>query len=149
MGSFFAEQQLPAVHLENSQTWAGQLLFGVKTCQSYFTPHTDVADQIGTTSPTPGSLCSMGLARMCHGSALSVVLCLDPANHCLPGCPLQIACGDTHTLVATENGELYTFGRNQNGQLGHGNTNDLLSPKRVEDLRVRQHTDSFSSSHIT
>jgi alpha-tubulin suppressor-like RCC1 family protein len=27
----------------------------------------------------------------------------------------QVACGDAHTLVATEAGELYAFGRNQNG----------------------------------
>lgn len=47
----------------------------------------------------------------------------------------QVACGDTHTLVATETGELFTFGRNQNGQLGHGNTNDMLSPKQVDDLK--------------
>lgn len=47
----------------------------------------------------------------------------------------QVACGDTHTLVCTDSGELYTFGRNQNGQLGHGNTNDLLSPQRVAGLQ--------------
>eukprot|EP00879_Flechtneria_rotunda_P006078 GHRR01006391.1.p1 GENE.GHRR01006391.1~~GHRR01006391.1.p1 ORF type:complete len:467 (+),score=165.58 GHRR01006391.1:204-1604(+) len=47
----------------------------------------------------------------------------------------QVACGDTHTLVSTVDGKLYTFGRNQNGQLGHGNTNDVLSPKMVEELQ--------------
>eukprot|EP00882_Tetradesmus_deserticola_P032053 GHRQ01036268.1.p1 GENE.GHRQ01036268.1~~GHRQ01036268.1.p1 ORF type:complete len:372 (+),score=128.07 GHRQ01036268.1:366-1481(+) len=47
----------------------------------------------------------------------------------------QVACGDTHTLVCTDSGELYTFGRNQNGQLGHGNTNDLLSPQQVLGLQ--------------
>lgn len=30
----------------------------------------------------------------------------------------QVACGDAHTLVATEAGELFTFGRNQNGRGG-------------------------------
>eukprot|EP00775_Hariotina_reticulata_P006154 gene6154-6391_t len=49
----------------------------------------------------------------------------------------QVACGDTHTLVCTTTGELYTFGRNQNGQLGHGNTGDLLAPRLVEDLKGR------------
>ena len=48
-----------------------------------------------------------------------------------------VACGDTHTLVVTQDGHLYTFGRNQNGQLGHGNTDDVLSPKLVEALQVR------------
>jgi alpha-tubulin suppressor-like RCC1 family protein len=46
-----------------------------------------------------------------------------------------IACGDTHTLVALANsGELYTFGRNQNGQLGTGDTEDSLQPRLVSAL---------------
>jgi len=56
-----------------------------------------------------------------------------------PACPLvQVACGDTHTLVCTEGGELFTFGRNQNGQLGLGDTADVLAPRRVTDLQVNQ-----------
>lgn len=47
----------------------------------------------------------------------------------------QVACGDTHTLVCTEGGELFTFGRNQNGQLGLGDTADVLAPRRVTDLQ--------------
>lgn len=46
----------------------------------------------------------------------------------------QVACGDTHTLVCTDAGELFTFGRNQNGQLGLGDTADVLAPRRVADL---------------
>ena len=49
----------------------------------------------------------------------------------------QVACGDAHTLVVTEGGELFSFGRNQNGQLGLGHSNDGPSPQRVEALRVR------------
>ena len=51
-----------------------------------------------------------------------------------------VACGDTHTLVATGDGELYSFGRNQNGQLGTGNTNDSLRPLQVEALEGRRIT---------
>ncbi|GAX82276.1 hypothetical protein CEUSTIGMA_g9705.t1 [Chlamydomonas eustigma] len=47
----------------------------------------------------------------------------------------QVACGDTHTLVLVQGGELYSFGRNQNGQLGVGHANDCLSPHCVEALR--------------
>lgn len=48
-----------------------------------------------------------------------------------------VACGDTHTLVVTEgDGALYTFGRNQNGQLGLGHTHDCLSPQPVLELQV-------------
>ncbi|KAG1657956.1 hypothetical protein FOA52_004727 [Chlamydomonas sp. UWO 241] len=46
-----------------------------------------------------------------------------------------VACGDTHTLVTTRSGELYAFGRNQNGQLGVGDRDDRLSPVLVADLK--------------
>ncbi|KXZ50732.1 hypothetical protein GPECTOR_15g416 [Gonium pectorale] len=50
----------------------------------------------------------------------------------------RVACGDTHTLVVAGEGELFTFGRNQNGQLGLGHTNDCLSPQRVTALQFGQ-----------
>ena len=49
---------------------------------------------------------------------------------------MSVACGDTHTLVATESGDLYSFGRNQNGQLGLGSIQDSLSPQPVLALKV-------------
>lgn len=50
---------------------------------------------------------------------------------------VSVACGDTHTLVATDTGELWSFGRNQNGQLGLGSIQDSLSPQLVAALQVR------------
>ena len=47
-----------------------------------------------------------------------------------------VACGDTHTLVATAAGELFAFGRNQNGQCGLGSIQDCLSPQQVTALQV-------------
>ncbi|KZV19038.1 hypothetical protein F511_08466 [Dorcoceras hygrometricum] len=44
----------------------------------------------------------------------------------------QIACGDSHCLAVTMEGELHSWGRNQNGQLGLGNTEDSLVPRKVE-----------------
>lgn len=49
-----------------------------------------------------------------------------------------VACGDAHTLVVTDDGALYSFGRNQNGQLGLGTTEDAFAPRRVEALAVRR-----------
>ena len=49
---------------------------------------------------------------------------------------VKIACGDTHTLAVTDTGDLFAFGRNQNGQLGIGSTNDALLPHPVEALKV-------------
>ncbi|XP_073124189.1 ultraviolet-B receptor UVR8 [Henckelia pumila] len=44
----------------------------------------------------------------------------------------QIACGDSHCLAVTMEGEVRSWGRNQNGQLGLGTTEDSLLPKRIE-----------------
>lgn len=55
----------------------------------------------------------------------------------LSGKPVaSVSCGDTHTLVAMASGELYSFGRNQNGQLGTSNTEDSMVPQLVEALKV-------------
>ncbi|RDX59031.1 Ultraviolet-B receptor UVR8, partial [Mucuna pruriens] len=44
----------------------------------------------------------------------------------------QIACGDTHCLAVTMEGEVQSWGRNQNGQLGLGTTDDSLVPQRIQ-----------------
>ena len=44
---------------------------------------------------------------------------------------LMVACGDEHTAALTEGGGVYTFGLGEDGQLGHGDTEDQLAPRRV------------------
>ncbi|KAJ4838177.1 Ultraviolet-B receptor uvr8 [Turnera subulata] len=44
----------------------------------------------------------------------------------------QIACGDSHCLAVTLDGEVQSWGRNQNGQLGLGTTEDSLVPQRIQ-----------------
>lgn len=46
------------------------------------------------------------------------------------------ACGDTHSLCVSSDGALYAFGRNSNGQLGNGRTEDATTPALVEALQV-------------
>jgi alpha-tubulin suppressor-like RCC1 family protein len=46
------------------------------------------------------------------------------------------SCGDTHTLCVTSEGQLFSFGRNSNGQLGNGRTDDNTTPAIVEALQV-------------
>lgn len=36
----------------------------------------------------------------------------------LPDTAIQIACGDNHTVVLLQSGEVWTFGKHQEGQLG-------------------------------
>ncbi|XP_034907342.2 ultraviolet-B receptor UVR8 [Populus alba] len=44
----------------------------------------------------------------------------------------QIACGDSHCLAVTMDGEVQSWGRNQNGQLGLGTTEDSLVPQKIQ-----------------
>uniref|UniRef100_A0A803PIG1 RCC1-like domain-containing protein n=1 Tax=Cannabis sativa TaxID=3483 RepID=A0A803PIG1_CANSA len=44
----------------------------------------------------------------------------------------QIACGDSHCLAVTMEGEVQSWGRNQNGQLGLGTTEDSLVPRKIQ-----------------
>ncbi|XP_064481849.1 E3 ubiquitin-protein ligase MYCBP2-like [Ornithodoros turicata] len=60
-----------------------------------------------------------------HEREASKLTSLPPARLCLP-CDspvIQAACGMHHTVLLLQNGQVYTFGSNQHGQLGQG---DLL-----------------------
>lgn len=48
---------------------------------------------------------------------------------------IQVACGANHTVVLTRNGNVYTFGANNFGQLGNGyRSAPLNSPHQVKEL---------------
>ncbi len=47
-----------------------------------------------------------------------------------------VACGGFHTAVLTARGDLFTFGRNDSGQLGLCSLNPQLSPAHV--IHIRQ-----------
>ncbi|KAJ3701767.1 hypothetical protein LUZ61_005472 [Rhynchospora tenuis] len=44
----------------------------------------------------------------------------------------QIACGDSHCLAVSIDGQVRSWGRNQNGQLGLGTTEDSLIPQIIQ-----------------
>ncbi|KAL5564000.1 hypothetical protein UlMin_033747 [Ulmus minor] len=44
----------------------------------------------------------------------------------------QIACGDSHCLAVTMEGEVQSWGRNQNGQLGLSSNEDSLVPQKIQ-----------------
>ncbi|CAL0329577.1 unnamed protein product [Lupinus luteus] len=44
----------------------------------------------------------------------------------------QIACGVRHIAIATRQGEVFTWGEESGGRLGHGTDRDLCSPQLVE-----------------
>lgn len=49
----------------------------------------------------------------------------------LPESPKDIAVGFGHTLMLTENGEVYAWGRNSEGQVGNGKTKKLQTPYKL------------------
>ena len=51
---------------------------------------------------------------------------------------MKIACGCYHSIALDENGHVYTFGRGNHGQLGHGNTEDQKLPKQISGLHDKK-----------
>lgn len=43
----------------------------------------------------------------------------------------QVVCGYSHCLALSDQGQLYAWGSNNNGQLGTGDMNNHFSPIRV------------------
>ncbi|KAK3144729.1 hypothetical protein QOZ80_4AG0317040 [Eleusine coracana subsp. coracana] len=69
--------------------------------------------------------------RLGHGNS-SDVFTPQPVK-ALQGLKIkQIACGDSHCLAVTMDGEVHSWGRNQNGQLGLGTTEDSLLPQKIQ-----------------
>ncbi|KAL5216556.1 hypothetical protein ABZP36_007957 [Zizania latifolia] len=69
--------------------------------------------------------------RLGHGNS-SDVFTPQPVK-ALQGIQIkQIACGDSHCLAVTMAGEVQSWGRNQNGQLGLGTTEDSLLPQKIQ-----------------
>lgn len=52
-------------------------------------------------------------------------------NALLPDSVVDAACGNDHSLAVTSGGELYSWGNNGYGQLGHGDRSHRSSPTRV------------------
>jgi len=55
----------------------------------------------------------------------------------------NVSCAEHHVAVVSENGVLFTWGRGQNGRLGHGGSENEMLPKAVEAL-AGQHVSQVS-----
>ncbi|KAK4772652.1 hypothetical protein SAY86_014427 [Trapa natans] len=91
------------------------------------------ADHTTAYSASRAELYSWGwgdFGRLGHGNS-SDVFTPQPVK-ALYGLQIkQIACGDSHCLAVTMEGEVQSWGRNQNGQLGLGTVEDSLLPQKM------------------
>ncbi len=58
-----------------------------------------------------------------------------------------IACGGAHSAGVCDDGSLYTWGKNHNGQLGHGTVEAELEPRKVDALSTRVAWVACGGSH--
>jgi alpha-tubulin suppressor-like RCC1 family protein len=58
-----------------------------------------------------------------------------------------VACGGAHSAAVCDDGGLYTWGKNQNGQLGHGGVQTELEPRKVAALGTRVAWVACGGSH--
>ncbi|CAN1787591.1 Ultraviolet-B receptor UVR8 [Linum perenne] len=92
------------------------------------------ADHTTAYSESPSEVYSWGwgdFGRLGHGNS-SDLFTPQPIK-ALQGLKIrQIACGDSHCLAVTMDGEVQSWGRNQNGQLGLGTIEDSLVPQKIQ-----------------
>ena len=62
---------------------------------------------------------------------------------------IMVSCGRQHTAVCTEDGRMYTFGRGEEGQLGHGDKENTSSPVLVQALMGQHITQVQCGFHHT
>lgn len=61
----------------------------------------------------------------------------------------RVLAGASHTVIITEGGQVYSFGANKDGQLGHGDRNDVGTPRLIESLRDRRIVDGAAGNAHT
>lgn len=74
-----------------------------------------------------------------------------PAKVNLPERAKRVSLGQNHSCIVSESGNLYTYGSNKHGQLGHGDKNDVKEPKIVDyfekkNIKVKE---ALSGEHHT
>ena len=81
--------------------------------------------------------------------SLGVVwLLFGVANHAsASSATVKVVGGQSHSLVLTASGDVYSFGYGARGQLGHGDTSDQLVPKKI--VGVTDIVDISASDHYS
>ncbi|KAL3636429.1 hypothetical protein CASFOL_020976 [Castilleja foliolosa] len=75
------------------------------------------------------------LKRVCGGSWKLVLRYLLAGELCCRREKAHAVAGPGHSLVVTNGGDVYSFGSNSSGQLGHGNTDEEPRPRLIRSLQ--------------
>ncbi len=97
---------------------------------------TSVSDLYTPRRVSIGELCfsSDELMKDGTGNANANMAALNTSDSCRKFRIIQIAAGGRHLVILNNKGEVYTCGFGGMGQLGHGNTDDQFTPKKVTAL---------------
>ena len=81
------------------------------------------------------------LEEAASGNTVEGYSTLPERVYALDGLEVRRAtCGYYSTLAVTADGALYTWGKGERGQLGHGHTRDVVAPQRVLGGGVGEHS---------
>jgi len=65
--------------------------------------------------------------------------CLVPTQvTSVSGRVYSVSCGDSHSVLVTDDTQVFSFGNGEDGQLGHDNNNHVFTPKLVKTLAGKQ-----------
>lgn len=60
---------------------------------------------------------------------------------------VDISCGDNYSGIVTQNGDVYTWGFGNEGQLGHGDKSDQFLPRKIANLKAKIKSISCGGAH--
>jgi RCC1 and BTB domain-containing protein len=60
---------------------------------------------------------------------------------------VDISCGDNYSGIVTQNGDVYTWGFGNEGQLGHGDKSDQFLPRKIANLQAKVKSISCGGAH--
>lgn len=61
----------------------------------------------------------------------------------------KIGCGDFHSVALEDNGNLYTWGKGDEGECGHGKYEDSEVPQRMKFFNTKNVIDVVAGNHHT
>ena len=83
-----------------------------------------------------GGLCR---SQTAHSSSVRILIIVQSINF-VPCVVVQVSAGAAHSIVLTEAGAVFTFGKGATGRLGHGDELDRVVPAAVGALSGQRAT---------